>query len=540
MGNGVNLLDLKKIKFKLQLRMKKIFKFISLPLTFKLFLPLCLFISTSTFARIQKQNQIQTQITCGKKVETPDVPLVNQVGDVLNNYNVPLADESYRGSCATKDFINHSLEVKTANLSVSEEVFSNTICDFSKSYSFQPRVCRASCFDKETDPKAPQTPAPISSLEMTIRRSLCANSEVAENFISQNPRNESYIQAAPIYKAIAHKMAMELADFQKGGTKYEALMKRMNEEGAKFQKKMLCPNGSHSSIALAGKDPEYSILNSSKNLFQSKNSQEVQNIKQNDVQDKINDFKVKVVQDRLEEMKFCSEPFFSTGIKKIIGSYGLPDKSAIQLNDFKQDNAWTLSGSSVASIINQIQNDPMMKENLNCGRIPHFEVYASSNEKANTGEAAKKFGKWGFDKLSAARADEIKNQVISKIFLKDNSGKIVFNGADAKDLQDKVTTNLGYKNTGVDGPCPYLSKVDANGKLEIKPDPAYDPKSALADKAKIEKIEKAKSVQVTLRFEGTSTCVANTKYNTEENTAYDREANVHTCFQVKFHCNESN
>ena len=486
---------------------------------------LTLFSSTAFAQTVCKNAKDQTQAS--SKL------LASDVGNVLQKYgdNVPLADENFRGSCAAKNFVNHSLEILPPNTQRAEKVFSNTICD-SNNYR-KVAGCLETCLDgSRADADAQAKNAPVNTFEMMARMSICLGPNIRD---LQGKISDSSLK---YYQQIAHQMAENAKDYQKGGSKYQALIDKIHQESMNYQKQMLCENGAHSTILFPGFDPEVNTINYGYSVFKSNDYKNALNLDPETIKDETLKYSGKVVEDRMKMLKFCDEPKLQSGVREYSATIYNPREAAIRLDEFKQDNIWTFSGADADSIISRIQNNPMMIENLKCGRIPHFEVYASSNEKANTKEAAEKFGRWGFKKLSEARAQEIKNQILSKIVLKDSTGKIVFNGSDPHDMLNKVTTKLGYKDTGVSGPCPYLSFLDSHGKLKIVPDPAYNSKSPKADPEKIKELEKAKGVRVTLRFEGTGTC--NNVTHDQERLAkkeYERIVVPNTCFQVAFKCN---
>ena len=481
-------------------------------------------------------NTVKGQSLCRNSensTKTMNTTLVNNVGSVLHKFgdNVQLVDESYRGSCAAKNFVNHSLEILSPNTKRAENVFSNTLCDSSK-YR-QVAGCLETCLDGpyQEAMQAART-NPVNTFEMMARSSLCNNL----NLSGYSPENLKTLRES--YRQIAHQMAENAKDYQQGGPKYQALMDKIHQESQKYQKQMLCENGAYSTILFPGHNPEINTVNYSYSVFKTDDYKKAQNLNPANVKSEIEKWNNKISEDQMKILKFCDEAKLQSGVSEYAATINTPRESAIRIDEFKKDNVWSLSGTDANAIINRIQNDPMMAENLKCGRTPHFEVYASSNEKANTGDAAKKFGRWGFDKLSEARAEEIKKQIISKIVLKDAAGITVFNGTDPQDMQNKVTTNLGYKQTGVSGPCPYISSLDSNGKLKILPDPAFDSKSPKADPEKIAELDKAKGVRVTLRFDGSEAC--NIVTHDQEKLAkkeFDRNVRPNTCFQVAFRCN---
>ena len=145
-------------------------------------------------------------------------------------------------------------------------------------------------------------------------------------------------------------------------------------------------------------------------------------------------------------------------------------------------NVSTLDQSVLGAETNELSQ--CIKDRMSKGaKIHHISIDSSASALNNTGDAAKRFCKKGFEALSQARAESARDKIIPQLFSKA--------GQENFDYSSKIDLNYkGANGDGTSGPCPY--KI-VNGKEVLK-----DQYKTAAGK---KELDEAKFVKVQVTFE---------------------------------------
>lgn len=206
---------------------------------------------------------------------------------------------------------------------------------------------------------------------------------------------------------------------------------------------------------------------------------------------------------------YCEKGYTDTRPFKYVAQEYPPCAGSV--SGLYKDNAW-----SASSLNSQLAGEATselatcIKDAVARGaKIHHISVVSSASALNNTGEAAKKFCKKGFQALSKARAEAARETVLPQLF--SNSG------LDPATYQSKVILNYdGSNGDGTSGPCPYTIK---NG-VEVLKD---EYKTAEGKK----NLDSSKYVNLQVTFEALKTGVKDDK------THY---AAGYSCRQIRYEC----
>lgn len=133
------------------------------------------------------------------------------------------------------------------------------------------------------------------------------------------------------------------------------------------------------------------------------------------------------------------------------------------MKKFFKDNSYDIKGADLNTLLSGPEASEVIaciKERLDRGaKIKAINIQSSASALNNTGSAADKFCKKGFQALSEARANSAKNMVLPKLFEQA--------GYPQQDIDSKLTMSTsGSNGDGTSGPCVYTEK---NGVETLKP-----------------------------------------------------------------------
>ena len=242
-----------------------------------------------------------------------------------------------------------------------------------------------------------------------------------------------------------------------------------------------------------------------------------------------------VEQWRTNGKRFCSNP--NGPIEKAVAvssAQVFTGPTVFSLRQQSKGGAWDLNSSDTQALIQQIQDSPIVKSNLACGRTPQFKIFASASKLENKGPSVGALdstdtngvfhaGRWNQIMLAQKRADFARDEVLKKLNLPGYTPEKMSD----QDFKSSVHYQLGEDGKGASGPCPYSLEKHGNKYRVVKINKIF------SDPAALQKIRHDnQTVQIQVSFTGPETCG---KFSDIPGHPHLQSVAV-SCFDVHYQC----